>query len=74
MIDDSHYGRRVPIQVGTLHIDHILDLMISEELDTSNKQWTRGKVSRLLATKVANEEIVEQKKRGFYLDIVVGEG
>ena len=47
--DDSHYGRRVPIQVGTLHIDHILDLMTAEELDRLNKQWTRGKVSRLFS-------------------------
>ena len=22
VIDDSHFGRSVPIQVGTLHIDH----------------------------------------------------
>ena len=33
VIDDSHYGGRVAIQAGTLHIDHILDLMTLEELD-----------------------------------------
>ena len=60
VIDDSHYRRRVPIQVGILHIDHILDLMTLEELDRLNKQWTRGKVSRYLGAKVANEETVEQ--------------
>ena len=38
VIDDSHYRRGVPIQVETLHIDQILDLMISEELDRLNKQ------------------------------------
>ena len=37
VIDDSHYGRRVPIQVGTIYIDHILHLMTSEELDRLNK-------------------------------------
>ena len=73
LIDDSHYGRRVPIQVGTLHIDPIIDLMTSEELDRLNKQWTRGKVSRLLAAKVACEETVEQNKGRFYLDKVEGE-
>ena len=43
VIEDSHYGRRAHIQVVTLHIDHILDLMTSGELDRLNKQWTRGR-------------------------------
>ena len=62
VIEDSHYRRRVPIQVGALYMDCILDLMTLEELDRLNKQWKRGKVSRLLAAKVAYEETVEQKK------------
>ena len=73
VIDDSHYGRRVPIQVGTLHIDHVLDLMTSEELERLNKQWTRGKISRILAAKVACEETADQSKGRFYLDKVAGE-
>ena len=32
VIEDSHYGRQVPIQMCTLHIDHIPVLMILEEL------------------------------------------
>ena len=31
MIDDSPYTMRVPIQIGTLHIDMALDLATEEE-------------------------------------------
>ena len=62
VIDDSHYEIRVPIQEKTLHIVHILDLMTLEELDRPNKQSTRGKISRILAAKVACEETVKQKQ------------
>ena len=31
VIDDSQYGARVPIQIGTLHIDMAIDLATVEE-------------------------------------------
>ena len=31
VIDDSQYGARVPIQIGTLHIDMAIDLATDEE-------------------------------------------
>ena len=31
VIDDSQYGNRVPIQIGTLHIDMAIDLATGEE-------------------------------------------
>ena len=64
LVIDSYYGRRVPIQVGMRHIKHILDVMTSVELDILNKQWTRGKLSRLLATKVACETKLNKIKGG----------
>ena len=30
VVDDSPYGMRVPIQIGTLHIDMALDLATEE--------------------------------------------
>ena len=47
--------------MGTLHIDHILDLMTLEGLDRLNKQWTMVKISRILAAKVACEETFKVK-------------
>ena len=73
VIDDSRYGRNVPLQVGTLHIIHILDLMTLQELDRLNKQWTRGKKSRIIAATVACKETYGQNKGRFYLDKVAGE-
>ena len=32
VIDDREFGQRVPIQLGTLHIDMILAQAMSEEL------------------------------------------
>ena len=59
--------------MGMLLIDHILDLMTSEELDRLNKQWATGKVPRLLAAKMGSEEMVKQSKGRFYLNKVAGE-
>ena len=64
VIEDSHCGRRVPIQMCTLHIDHIPVLMILEELARLNKEWIQGRISRILAAKVAHVETVEQKQGG----------
>ena len=39
VIDDSPYGMRMPIQIGTLHIDMALVLATKEEKKKLNKQW-----------------------------------
>ena len=38
VIDDSPYGARVPVQIGTLHIDMMLDLASEEEKRKLNRQ------------------------------------
>ena len=42
VVDDSPYGMRVPIQIGTLHIDMALDLATEEEKRKLNHQWKRA--------------------------------
>ena len=38
VINDSLYGNRVPVQIGTLHIDMMLDLASEEEKKRLNRQ------------------------------------
>ena len=47
VIKDSEYGERVPIQLGTLHIDMILEKVTTEELNSLGKAFERGRVTRL---------------------------
>ena len=39
VIDNSPYGKKVPIQIGTLHIDMILAMATPEELASFGKSW-----------------------------------
>ena len=46
VVGDSEYGKRVPIQIGTLHIDLGLEKAMKQELSTLGKAWERGKLYR----------------------------
>ena len=48
VIEDSEYGERVPIQIGTLHIDMILEKATADELNKLGKVFKRGRVARPL--------------------------
>ena len=52
VVDDSPYGMRVPIQIGTLHIDMALDLATEEE--RLNRQWKMAEFAASLCIKSAN--------------------
>ena len=39
IIDDSAYGMRVPVQLGTLHIDMALDLATKAEMKQLSHRW-----------------------------------
>ena len=54
VVDDSLYGMRVPIQIGTLHIDMALDLATKEEKRKLNCQWKRAELAASLCMKSAN--------------------
>ena len=44
----SPYGMRVPIQIGTPHIDMALELATEEEKKKLNKQWKRAQLASSL--------------------------
>ena len=48
---DSKYSHRVPIIIGTLHIDEVLDLATEEELSSLSQGWKRGVVGWKLVAK-----------------------
>ena len=45
VIPESEYSRRVPITIGTIHIDEIIDLITDKELRLANHQWQHGIIS-----------------------------
>ena len=48
VIDDSPYAMRVPVQIGTLHIDMALDLATEEEKKKLSRQWKRAELASSL--------------------------
>ena len=48
VIDDSPYGMRVPIQVGSLHIDMAIDLATEAEMKKLSRKWERARMAHLL--------------------------
>ena len=48
IIDDSAYGMRVPVQLGTLHIDMALDLATEAEMKKLSRKWERAKMATAL--------------------------
>ena len=48
VIDDSQYGTRVPIQIGTLHIDMAIDLATDEEKSQFKRRWEHAKMASYL--------------------------
>ena len=46
VVSDSKYGKRVLIQIGTLHIDMVLEKATKEELSLLGRTWERGTLSR----------------------------
>ena len=48
VIDDSQYGAKVPIQIGTLHIDMAIDLATDEERMKFKRKWERAEMASYL--------------------------
>ena len=46
VMPDHEYGHRVPVTIGTLHIDMIIEQAMKDELDQLGTAWGRGKVNR----------------------------
>ena len=45
VIPESEYSKRIPVTLGTLHIDEIIHLITDEELRQVDKCWQRGIIS-----------------------------
>ena len=43
VLDDSPYGMRVPVQIGSLHIDMAIDLATEAEMQKLSHKWERLK-------------------------------
>ena len=51
VMSDHTYGDRVPVTIGTLHIDMMLDKATREELESLSRVWDRGFVNRRIQAK-----------------------
>ena len=70
VIDDSAYGMRVPVQIGTLHIDMALDLATEAEMKKLTRRWERARMATALHM---NSMVVDENpKSDFKLDEVRG--
>ena len=71
IIDDSIYGSRVPVQIGTLHIDMALDLATEAEMRKLSHHWERAKMATALRmnSMVVDEESIDNS---FKLDEING--
>ena len=68
VINDSAYGMRVPIQIGTLHIDMALELATKAEREKLSCKWDRAK----MATALHMNSMVVSEEQKFKLDDVRG--
>ena len=71
VLEDSANGDRVPIQIGTLHIDRVIDLISQDEVDALPRKWKRGLISTLLAntaTILKAGHVTTDSSTGFTLD------
>ena len=64
VIPESEYSKRVPVTIGTLHIDEILNLITDEEIRQADKSWQRGIIACKIAIKTAqlkeNKDVLDK--------------
>ena len=68
VIDDDDYGKRVPIQLGTLHIDQIIAQATPDEITSLSKAWDRARICSYIGGRV----VKLQECTDFTLDQVKG--
>ena len=74
VIDDSPYDMRVPIQIGTLHIDMALELAMEEEKFKLNKQWKQAQLASFLCMASAHANIKDPEESLHFFDLNKIEG
>ena len=59
VVSDHTYGKRVPLTIGTLHIDMIIERATKQELDKISIAWGRGQLFRQIQARyvqLANQD------------------
>ena len=70
VVNDSAYSERVPIALGTIHVDQVLQLIKNWEFKKMGESWQRSKLATVPAAKAA---ILAEDEKGFTLDQVNGD-
>ena len=70
VVNDSSYSERVPIALGTIHVDRVLQLIKDWELKKMSETWQRSKLVMVLVAKAA---ILAENEKEFTLDQVKGD-
>ena len=68
VIPESEYSKSIPITIGTIHIDEIINLITDKELKPTNRKWQRGLISRKVAV-----ESLQLKENKDVLEKVMGD-
>ena len=53
VVNDTEYGARIPILLGTLHINMILDKATLEEIQNLPAAWRRGSIGSMVLCREA---------------------
>ena len=62
---NHNYGKRVPLTIGTLHIDMIIEMATRQELDNISIAWGRGQLFRQIQARqvqIDNTEALQKVK------------
>ena len=62
-MNDHTYGKRVPIMIGTLHIDMIINRATKEELEQISIAWGRGQLFRQIQARqvqIENQDALQK--------------
>ena len=65
VVPNHNYGKRVPIMIGTLHIDMIIEMATRQELDNISIAWGRGQLFRQIQARqvqIDNSEALQKCK------------
>ena len=73
-MNDHAYGKCVPIMIGTLHIDMIIDQATKEELEQISIAWGRGQLFRQIQVRqvqIENQDALQKVQGTVKLTIKV---
>ena len=69
VVKDSPYSEKVPVGIGTLHIDMVLDVAMKGELENIGRKWQRGSLGQKIAMK---QNVLPTEEVPFDLDTING--